>query len=227
MEGPEFFKFPKTEHMAGSCVVDDDLSMEASQLMLVGAGKRLIIQEKVDGSNVSIHFNGPWDPVIQKRSGLLATKEKPQYDVFRNWCYENMEELYAILKEEYCLFGEWLWCKHGIEYDELPSYFSAFDIMRKSDGVFLSNAKVREMLKDSNICCVPNLYDGDIRRDLDNFIPSLIVKSKFGKEIAEGVYIRIEDEQKVLLRCKYRRKNFTPGRDTFDKIIENNQLKSN
>jgi hypothetical protein len=111
-----FYKFPKTDHVSGSSVVDDDNVMSLNQLQMVG--KRIIIQvkdlirllsnlkEKVDGANVSVHFEEEWQPIIQKRSGVLSTKEKPQYDVFRNWVYENMETLWKVLENRYCLFGE-------------------------------------------------------------------------------------------------------------------------
>jgi hypothetical protein len=61
----------------------------------------IVIQEKVDGANVSIHFKSEWDPIIQKRSGVIGQGEKAQYNVFRDWVYNNMEPLFKILGTEY------------------------------------------------------------------------------------------------------------------------------
>jgi hypothetical protein len=60
-------------------VVDDDEVIPVSLLR----NKYVVIQEKVDGANVSVHFHQQWKPVVQKRSGIVANNEKPQYDVFR------------------------------------------------------------------------------------------------------------------------------------------------
>lgn len=37
----------------------------------------------MDGANVGIHFEEEWEPIMQKRSDLIQTKEKSQYDVFK------------------------------------------------------------------------------------------------------------------------------------------------
>lgn len=74
-----------------------------------------IHSEKVDGANVGVHFEEQWQPICQKRGGVLAAHEKPQYDVFRNWTFEHMEELWDVLHTDYCMFGEWLWRYRGCE----------------------------------------------------------------------------------------------------------------
>jgi len=71
-------------------------------------------------------------------------------------------------------------------------------------------------------------YCQDFRGNLANletFIPSLVKTSIFGKEQAEGVYLRFEEEDYVVLRCKYRRATFVTGRDSFDTKMENNSIK--
>jgi hypothetical protein len=57
----------------------------------------IVVQEKVDGSNVSVYFTSEWEPVIQKRSGLVGQGERPQYNVWRDYVYSKMEELWGIL----------------------------------------------------------------------------------------------------------------------------------
>jgi RNA ligase len=154
------FKFRRTPHLPGSAVVDDDETASWGCLnALVRAREkagahRLLIDEKVDGANVSVHFEQEWTPLLQKRSGLIGssgehtqvgvaalelaglsdllavsslsrnthtqvllalTLPSPlQYNVFREWTYSHAEELFAVLGTEYVLFGEWLWCKHGV-----------------------------------------------------------------------------------------------------------------
>lgn len=91
-------------------MVDDDEVVDPQSLSIALSSlpnARLVVQEKVDGANVSVHFQEEWQPLVQKRSGLIGSGEHPQYDVFRNWCYENTEVLWALLGDRYCLFGEW------------------------------------------------------------------------------------------------------------------------
>lgn len=116
-EETQFFKFPRTPHMAGSTIVDDDETTTDGQIMNVLKLPNIttvIVQEKVDGANVSIHFQQEWEPIIQKRSasnffwkfdvfsyfvrsGIVGTGEKPQYNVFRDWVYSNLDTLWAII----------------------------------------------------------------------------------------------------------------------------------
>lgn len=84
-DNPKFYRFPKTLHLEGSDIVDDDQFVSFSSLRssILNQKTKLVIQEKVDGANVGIHFEQEWEPIMQKRSDLLQTKEKPQYDVFK------------------------------------------------------------------------------------------------------------------------------------------------
>lgn len=54
----------------------------------------------------------------------------------------------------------------------------------------------------------------------------LNVKSNYGSEIQEGVYVRFENPSHVVHRVKMRRKTFVAGRADFDRNIINNKLKS-
>lgn len=119
-----------------------------------------------------------------------------------------METLWEVLKDQYVLFGEvsghhfltsqWLWCKHAIYYDKLPDFFGicfyipyllvAFDIYDKKAKKFVSNEKLRSILKDK-FTIVPNLMElgSNQMQDLENTLQGLVKQSHFGKEIAEGL----------------------------------------
>ena len=100
MSEPQFIKFPKTPHLQGSAVVDDDQICGLQFLTAAPKMKgfdRICIQEKVDGTNVSVHFEADWVPTVQKRSGLVGTGERPQYNAFRDWVYSNLEMMWEML----------------------------------------------------------------------------------------------------------------------------------
>jgi ATP-dependent RNA circularization protein (DNA/RNA ligase family) len=231
---PVFIPFPKTPHLSGSAVVDDDHTVSASDLGIwIKNASRLIVQEKVDGANVSVHFQYDWDPVLQKRSGLIDKAEKQQYNVFRDYVFEHLESLFSILSTRYCLFGEWLWNQHAVSYNSLPSYLLIFDVYDKENQEWLSRDRVETLFTNHSeeFHLVPNLAsfnlaDRQTASNISQQISTLLKRqSNFSNEDQEGVYIRVEDENKVIYRAKLRRATFTPGREDFNRII-NNKLRS-
>lgn len=127
----------------------------------------------------------------------------------------------------YVLFGEWLWCKHAVQYDALPSYFLGFDLMEKETGKFLSYEKFLERVA-GKIKVVPLVWSGNGRdKEFQKSISEEVLKrnSNHGSEQAEGVYIRLEADGYVVDRFKLRRKTFNSGRDSFTTHIVNNQIK--
>jgi len=130
--------------------------------------------------------------------------------------------LWSLLGADYVLFGEWLWSLHSVPYNTLPDYFIAFDILEKKTGKFLSYTKVQKLL-EGKIQLVPLLWEGKVTTDLPTKLNSLIIKSKFGDDKAEGVYLRIESDEYVIHRFKMRRESFKPGEHFGEKV---NILKS-
>ena len=182
---PKHIAFPRTPHLQGSTVVDDDAVVTAAMTNgMLRDYPTVLIQEKVDGTNVSVHFEQAWVPVCQKRSGLILQGEHEQYVRFRDFVYEHLEELNRVLGTRYALFGEWLLCRHGVEYDSLKSYFLAFDLWDKKDESFCSWNRMQEIL-DGVVDCVPilaNKWNGSPKE-----LEALIGTSKFStKETAEG-----------------------------------------
>jgi hypothetical protein len=244
-----FYKFPRTEHLgSNSEIVDDDRSIPADAFFALFLNPavqpadgtlRLVVQEKVDGANVGVHFEQEYDPIVQKRSGVIGAGEQRQFNVFRDWVFEHVEELWQVLGTEYCLFGEWLWTQHAVTYNALPSYFVGFDILDKATGKFLSTLRTNDMMAQCAVAPVPQLLDASLAEleanatykphcrsadGLEKLVASLIKRSRFGTEQAEGVYIRIEDLNHVVARVKLRRNTFVSGRADFHRGNGNNSL---
>jgi hypothetical protein len=55
------------------------------------------------------------------------------------------------------MFGEWLYARHTIAYDELPHYFLGFDILDRDTGSFLSADCRHALLAGSPVQSVPVL----------------------------------------------------------------------
>ena len=190
----KFYKFPKTPHLEGSDIVDDDEIINFSQLKFNKTNK-IIAQEKVDGANVSVHFlneSNKYNPIVQKRSGLIEQKgEHEQYEQFRKWVMSNIETLWEILGDQYVLFGEWLYCFHAVKYDQLPDFFLAFDLFDKAKSKWKSFQFLKDKLGDQ-ICTVPLLWSGSCESNqLKDALKDLIKLSKFSStETSEGFFLK-------------------------------------
>src|SRR5437667_10866903 len=81
----DFIKYPRTPHLFGSKGTDDDkhLGREESEAFI--ADRSLIVEEKLDGTNVGIHFTSADRMVLQCRGHTITERMHPQYDLFKQW----------------------------------------------------------------------------------------------------------------------------------------------
>jgi len=93
----------------------------------------VIVQEKLDGSNVGIARLG--DQLFPlTRAGYLAESSKyEQHWRFADWVYENAERFLAVVQDGERLCGEWLMQAHGTRYALPHEPFVAFDLMRGTE----------------------------------------------------------------------------------------------
>ena len=132
------------------------------------------------------------------------------------------------------MYGEWAYAKHTIFYDRLPHYFLEFDVLDKRSGAFLSTEARRALLQGLPIASVPVLAD-EVATQHDR-LAELIRTSVFqsaewrerlayvsrqnrldvdrvrrqtdSHELSEGLYIKWEDDDRVLGRYKFVRASF-------------------
>ena len=91
---------------------------------------RIIVQEKLDGSNCSVARDAEGRIWALTRSGNNCYDSKfVQHHAFAQWVQENMGR-FAFLKENERLVGEWLHTAHGTRYDLPHEPFVAFDLMQ-------------------------------------------------------------------------------------------------
>jgi len=121
-------------HLPGSRrgPADKGLSDHQSAILTDKARDRhdvIIVQEKMDGSNVSVaKINGLIVPLI--RAGYhAATSHYQQHHVFAEWVFERMKVFDDLLNEGERVIGEWLMEAHGTRYNLPHSPFVGFDLM--------------------------------------------------------------------------------------------------
>lgn len=229
-----FIKYPRTPHLFGSQGTEDDrhLGTKASAQLL--ADPSLIVEEKLDGTNVGIHFTPAGRLVMQCRGHEISGGMHPQYDLFKKWVAVKQAVLEAMLGDRYILFGEWLYARHCLHYRKLPHYFFEFDFYDKVEDVFLSLARRLERLEGSGIHTVPVVHQGTSKHGA---LEEMMGASAFGAEFQnpitgrvdsrmEGLYLRTEKNGIVSGRAKIVRPEFVEkvkqsGHWQYQAIVQN------
>lgn len=212
----EFTKYPRTPHLFGSKGTDDDKHLSEAESLRFIADKSLIVEEKLDGTNVGIHFSDSGELVLQCRGHLITDGMHPQYDLFKQWATVKRFELESRLENRYLLFGEWLHARHTVHYRQLPHYFFEFDIYDKRNQAFLDLEARTTLLEGGGVQTVPVVHRGKVTRtELGMLIGPSRFDSHFDNpwtgrvdDLMEGLYLRIEADGVVQGRAKVVRPEF-------------------
>jgi len=212
----DFIKYPRTPHLFGSQGTDDDKHLGRKESAAFIADPSLIVEEKIDGTNVGIHFTSGGRIVLQCRGHEITEGMHPQYDLFKQWTSVKRPVLAKKLGSQFILYGEWLYAKHSVHYRKLPHYFFEFDIYDKDAGRFLDLASRQEILGGTGLHTVPMVHRGRITAgDLSLLIGPSAFDSVFENPVTgrtdnlmEGLYVRTEGGGFVTGRAKLVRPEF-------------------
>ena len=212
----EFIKYPRTPHLFGSRGTADDKHMDEAGSLAFISDPSLIVEEKIDGTNVGIHFSGDGEMVLQCRGHLITEGMHPQYDLFKQWAMVKRSVLEDRLEFRYILFGEWLYARHSVHYRRLPHYFFEFDLYDKQTDSFLTLQERCRMLSGTGIHTVPVVHTGSAtQKELVRLIGPSVYDSQFDNpmtgrtdNLMEGLYLRTESADCVTGRAKFVRPEF-------------------
>src|SRR6266545_3375387 len=112
----DFIKYLRTPHLFGAKGTDDDKHLGRKESERFTADPSLIVEEKLDGTNVGIHFTSRGRMVLQCRGHEITEGMHPQYDLFKQWTSVRRPVLEAMLGSRLILYGEWLYAKHSVHY---------------------------------------------------------------------------------------------------------------
>lgn len=225
-------KFPRTPHLEGSRLQPGDADLAQVRFADI-AGRRLVVEEKLDGANAAVSFGADGGPLLQSRGHYLTggPREK-QFGLFKAWTATVRGQLWAALGTRYTLYGEWMYAKHTVFYDALPAYFCEFDVLDRDTDTFLSTERRRELLAGVPVASVPVLGVDAFRRlaDLTAMVgPSTCRTARWRDALAdaadgpdrdrilaetdrsddmEGLYLKVERDGVVEQRLKWVRASF-------------------
>jgi hypothetical protein len=260
---PTMIKYPRTPHLQGSRLQPGDHDLNAVAFSEI-VDCHLVVEEKVDGANSGVRFDEHGRMWLQSRGHFLqgGAREK-HFALFKQWAEAARPALHAALGARYSLYGEWLYAKHTVFYDQLPHYFLEYDVLDTATGHFLSTDRRKELLAGAPISSVPVLASGKLESLAA--LTRLVGPSHFKSEDwraklveagrragldatrvsretdesgdMEGLYIKHEEEGRVVGRYKWIRATFVtavvdsgthwlnrpivqnglaPGREVFD-----------
>ena len=228
-------KYPRTPHLEGSRLQagDEDLGQIPFSEVL---GKHIVIEEKIDGANSAVSFDGEGKLLLQSRGHYLdgGFRER-HYNLMKQWANLNCELFRSVLGSRYIMYGEWMYAKHTVFYDALPDYFMEFDIYDREERRYLDTPSRRALTDRIGIVSsVPVLGEG-VYRNRESVL-SLLGNSKFITEdhiatlrriserqgldverqcretdpsmTMEGLYIKVEEGGSVVDRVKFVRASF-------------------
>lgn len=216
--------YPRTLHLGDSGGGGSKHSAAFEQV----AGKHLVIEEKVDGSHCGLFFDEDADLVLFSRKTVLGSPpEQKDFVPLYQMTTRNLDALWDVLEQRYVLYGEWALATHSIFYDALPSFFLEDDIYDRERDAFLSTESRRDL-----VASLPPEYGASVAvlaagefdelaaiRELvgpsryktaewRNRLPAEALPHLDGTDLAEGLYIKHEEDGIVQGRYKWVRPEF-------------------
>jgi hypothetical protein len=211
-----FVKYPRTPHLFGSTGTADDKHLGRRESGRFIADASLVAEEKLDGTNVGIHFTAAGRMVLQCRGHEITEGMHPQYDLFKQWTSVKRPVLERLLGSRFIVYGEWLYAQHSVRYRALPHYFFEFDIYDKDAARFLDLTARLRLLEGTGLQTVPVVHRGAATLEE---LHALIARSAFDSAfehpgggrtdaLMEGLYLRTEADGFVTARAKLVRPEF-------------------
>jgi len=202
-------------HVSGSLVGLGDHTVTPGMAVIVCEKKRdkhdhIIVQVKVDGSNVSIaNVSGEIIPLT--RSGYRANTSKyRQHHIFSDWVYGQIDR-FAFLQPGERLCGEWMARAHGTRYNLIHEPFIAFDLMTIPHKRLILD-ELRERVLPYGFVLPHTLSEGP-PRSIEWCKNAIANISPHGEiDPVEGVVWRCERKGKVDFLCKWVRPDKVNGK---------------
>lgn len=195
-----------------------DLVAPEQEVSVIFQSQEVEVTEKVDGANCGMAlYEG--HPVIRNSDHILAkgyfkdTPAKRQFLSVFNWFYKNQEKFEKLNESlgPVGVYGEWLIAQHGLEYDNLPDWFVAFDVYDYEAHQFVCTKQARSALLEAGFTVVPQLHYGKLN-DFEQLELLANGTSNFtSKGPREGVYVKVSNDSWITDRFKMVRQGFVQG----------------
>ena len=140
------YKYPRTYHFPFSPgrSADDKIFNDFEPYF---KDKQIVITEKMDGENTTIY-----------KDYCHARSIDSTHRDYHSWLLNYIRNFQYMLNDNERICGEYLFAKHSIYYNNLPSYFMVFSIW--NDENCLSWEDTIKRTNELGLITVPVLYEG-------------------------------------------------------------------
>jgi atypical dual specificity phosphatase len=186
------------------------------------------VQEKIDGANMGCSWLND-APILRNREFILKkgyskikTPAKKQFTSAWNWVHKHEEDLKFISEMCYspiCIYGDWMYAKHSLEYDKLPDLFIAYDIWSVEDNAYLSPEIVNTLLAQTSIKYIPS-YKVTLN-NIQEVIEWSEKESDYRTGIREGIVIKHAEGRLCTQMYKVVNNKFIRREDFNKELIKN------
>lgn len=154
----------------------------------------IIVQEKLDGSNVGIaRIDGKILPIT--RAGYLANASPfTQHQLFAQWVDRQQNRFLAVLKDGERLCGEWLALAHATRYKLPHEPLVVFDLMRGTERATL--AQLSERLQNYEFV-LPRLLHAGNPFSIEAALKAIEVSGHGAIDLVEGAVWRVERNELI------------------------------
>jgi len=145
--GHEVPKMPSQKHLPWS---QEDARQQKwlnyAEALTMFDGETVVITEKMDGANACLTSDKVY---ARSHSG---EPHREEWDYLKK---KHREELMHKIPDDFAFFGEYLYARHSIKYNDLPAYFMLFGVYWKKTDEWLSWNEVDAFAEELGIPTVP------------------------------------------------------------------------
>ena len=170
---------------------------------------RIIVTEKLDGSNVGIaKLNG--EILAVTRAGYLAdTSPFIQHHFFKAWVEQHESRFVSLLNEGERICGEWLAQAHGTIYHLAHEPFVTFDIIHGSKRLPWDEVVERANRHEITL---PRLLSDGPPISVESILPLIEISGHGATEEVEGAVWRVERKGEFDYMAKWVRQSKKDGK---------------
>lgn len=204
--------YPGTVHLPykPNASKDDIIASEREAKVIFGG--HLSIEEKIDGASVGMVLFDD-HPIIRSKDYILRKgNTKGQFATIWNWFYDHQKRFKKIAAlGPFSVYGEWMVRSHGIFYSSLPDWFIPYDLYNYVNQVFLSPVTARRLLTEAGFSVPALRFQGKFEDTYDDLEKMATLPAEWAEGPAEGIYIKVCNQEVVKARFKMVRPDFQRG----------------
>lgn len=161
----EIPKMPSMKHLPWSQEhARDQKWLNSEQAKKMFQGKQVVITEKMDGANACLSSTKVF---ARSHSG---EPHRDEWDLLKK---KHREELMYKIPDHLAIFGEYLYAKHSIKYEGLPSYFLVFGVYNSKNKKWLSWSSVKSIASELGLETVPVIETPHINEQKDKLVEEI------------------------------------------------------